>query len=165
MVIGRVGPATVGASPPETQLQSSAPVDPAPTVAIADTSAPTALTDSVVATPPTEPHQQPVLPLGQGGGRRQPTGRPIQRAIERREEIAAAQRFAPLTVASEPYGTLYVNGVEVGDTPIANYQLPVGRRVELRVERDGYRTRRESIMVSGPNAIRRRYILEPGEQR
>lgn len=75
-----------------------------------------------------------------------------------------AQRFAPLTVASEPYATLYVDGVEVGDTPIANYQLPVGRRVELRVERDGYKTRRESIMVSGPNAIRRRYILEPGEQ-
>ena len=165
MVLGRVGPATVGASPSETQLESSAPVDPAPTVTIADTSAPTALTDSVVATPPTEPHQQPVRPVGRGGGRRQPTGRPIQRAIERREDIAAAQQFAPLTVASEPYGTLYVNGLEIGDTPIANYQLPVGRRVELRVERDGYRTRRESIMVSGPNAIRRRYILEPGEQR
>jgi hypothetical protein len=67
-------------------------------------------------------------------------------------------------VASEPYGTLFVDGVELGDTPIANYQLPVGRRVEVRVERDGYRTKRETITVSGPNAIRRRYILEPGEQ-
>jgi hypothetical protein len=104
-------------------------------------------------------------PLGQrGGGRRQLAGRPLEREIARREENPPAQRLAPLTVASEPYGTLYVNGVEVGDTPIANYQLPVGQRVELRVERDGYKTRRESIMVSGPNPIRRRYILEPGEQ-
>jgi hypothetical protein len=66
-------------------------------------------------------------------------------------------------VASEPYGTLYIDGVEVGDTPIANHPVPLGR-VELRVERDGYKTRRESIMISGPNPVRRRYILEPAEQ-
>jgi hypothetical protein len=95
-----------------------------------------------------------VRPLSQRGSRRS----------RREENVTPVQRFAALTVASEPYGTLYVNGVEVGDTPIANYQLPVGRRVELRVEREGYKTRRESVMVSGPNPIRRRYILEPGEQ-
>jgi serine/threonine protein kinase len=169
LVRGRVGPSSVAASPAETQLESPAPPNSAPTVAIVDTNAPaasSAATDSVVETPPAEPRQQPVRPLGQRGGRRQLAGRPLQRDVARREENATpAERFAPLTVASEPYGTLYVDGVEVGDTPIANYQLPVGRRVELRVERDGYRTRRESIMVSGPNAIRRRYILEPGEQR
>jgi hypothetical protein len=74
-----------------------------------------------------------------------------------------ARRTAPLTVASEPYGTLYVDGVEVGDTPVANHPLPVGHRVELRVEREGYRTKRESILIKGPNAIRRRYVLEAGE--
>jgi hypothetical protein len=71
------------------------------------------------------------------------------------------RRVAPLTVASEPYGTLFVDGVEIGDTPVANHPLPVGRRVELRVEREGYRTRRETILVRGPNPVRRRYILEP----
>ena len=152
MVRGRIGPAAVAASPSETQIQAPASENPAPTVAIVDTS--TSTTDSVVATPPDVPRRQPVRPLSQRGNRR-----------ERREEnVTPVQRFAPLTVASEPYGTLYVNGVEVGDTPIANYQLPVGRRVELRVERDGYKTRRESVMVGGPNPIRRRYILEPGEQ-
>jgi serine/threonine protein kinase len=101
-------------------------------------------------------------------------GRPIVQRAARRANAARnaqqddrpvpARQFARLTVASEPYGTLYVDGVEIGDTPIANYSLPVGRRVELRVERDGYKTKRESIMISGPNAIRRRYILESGEQ-
>jgi hypothetical protein len=98
--------------------------------------------------------------------------RPIAERLARRagprttdaDRPAPIRQFARLTVASDPYGTLYVDGIEIGDTPIANYQLPVGRRVELRVERDGYKTKRESIMVNGPNAIRRRYILESGEQ-
>jgi serine/threonine-protein kinase len=152
MVRGRIGPAAVAASPSETQVQAPAPEIPAPTLAIVDTS--TSTTDSLAATPPDEPRQRPVRPLSQRGRRRP----------RREENVTPVQRFAALTVASEPYGTLYVNGVEVGDTPIANYQLPVGRRVELRVEREGYKTRRESVMVSGPNPIRRRYILEPGEQ-
>ncbi|MDQ4079635.1 MAG: protein kinase [Gemmatimonadota bacterium] len=166
MVRGRIGPSSVAASPTEKALQSPEPANSAPTMAIVDTGAPPAsTTDSAVATPPNEPRELPVRPLGQRSGRRQPAERPIQKATERREENeASAHRFAPLTVASEPYGTLYVNGIEVGDTPIANHRLPVGQRVELRVERDGYKTRRESIMVSGPNPIRRRYILEPGEQ-
>ncbi len=166
MVRGRLGPSSVSASPAETQVHAPAPVNPPPVVAMGDTGASAAVaatTDSAEATRPAEPRQQ--RPSGPRGNRRQLAGRPTQGdATRRNEEATPAQRFAPLTVASEPYGTLYVDGVEVGDTPIANYQLPVGRRVELRVERDGYRTRRESIMVSGPNPIRRRYILEPGEQ-
>ncbi|HVE78218.1 MAG TPA: protein kinase [Gemmatimonadaceae bacterium] len=78
-----------------------------------------------------------------------------------RAEPRAEQRTAPLTVGSEPYGTLYVDDVEIGDTPVANHPLAVGRAHELRVEREGYRTKRETITVTGPNAIRRRYILEP----
>jgi len=78
--------------------------------------------------------------------------------------VSSGYTGSEITVASEPYGTLYVDGVEVGDTPIANHPLPLGRRVELRVERDGYKTKRESIMIRGPNPVRRRYILELGEQ-
>ena len=167
LVRGRVGPSAVAASPSETQAQPPASANPSPVMATTDTiSSPVSSTaDSVIATAPAEPRRQPVRPLSQRGNRRQLAGRPVQRDIARRDETTTpVQRFAALTVASEPYGTLYVNGVEVGDTPIANYQLPVGQRVELRVERDGYKTRRESVMVSGPNPIRRRYILEPGEQ-
>jgi hypothetical protein len=31
----------------------------------------------------------------------------------------------------------------------------------LRIEQEGYRTKLETIVVTGPNPIRRRYILEP----
>ena len=150
-------PTDVLASPPP-----AAPPDPATLV---DTNV---ATSPVAASPSTDTAAPaPVVALDQ------PRSRPIAQRVARRvnaartgdtDRPAPLRQFARLTVASEPYGTLYVDGVEVGDTPIANYQLPVGRRVELRLERDGYRTKRESIMVTGPNAIRRRYILEPGEQ-
>ena len=140
----------------------AAPPNPATLV---DSNTATSTPTSIPATDSAAP--APVVALDQ------PRSRPIAQRLARRvneartgnaDRPAPLRQVARLTVASEPYGTLYVDGVEVGDTPIANYQVPVGRRVELRVERDGYKTRRESIMVNGPNAIRRRYILEPGEQ-
>jgi serine/threonine protein kinase len=137
------------------------PSAPPPVVSIDTTAAVSSIpsnpqTDSTASPAVTAAREPRVRPLAQRAARRTSAGRSADRD--------AVQAFARLTVASEPYGTLYVDGVEVGDTPIANYLLPVGRRVELRVERDGYRTKRESIMISGPNPVRRRYILDPGEQ-
>ena len=77
---------------------------------------------------------------------------------------APAARMALLTVASEPYGTLFIDDVEIGDTPVANHALDVGRSYRIRVEREGYRPKRETVDVQGPNPIRLRYILEPGGQ-
>ena len=67
---------------------------------------------------------------------------------------------AYLTVASEPWGTLYLNNVEIGPTPVADHPLQPGRHL-LRIEQEGYRTKSEVIVVTGPNPIRRRYSLEP----
>jgi serine/threonine protein kinase len=67
---------------------------------------------------------------------------------------------AYLTVASEPWGTLYLDNVEIGPTPVADYPLQPGR-YRLRLEQEGYRTKTEIIVVTGPNPIRRRYSLEP----
>jgi hypothetical protein len=78
-----------------------------------------------------------------------------------RPEPRATEQVAYLTVASDPYGTLFINGVDVGVTPRADYALTVGKSYEIRVEQDGYKPKRETINVSGPNPIRRRYILEP----
>ncbi|HEX2717853.1 MAG TPA: serine/threonine-protein kinase, partial [Gemmatimonadaceae bacterium] len=88
--------------------------------------------------------------------------RPLRRVVAARQAQRSLARTAPLTVGAEPYGTLYVDGVEIGDTPVVNHPLPVGRH-EIRVEREGYRTRRETIVVAEPNPIRRRYILEARE--
>ena len=72
----------------------------------------------------------------------------------------APKQYALLTVASEPWGTLYIDGVEVGPTPVADHQLEMGT-YRLRIEQEGFRTKIETIVVRGPNPIRRRYSLEP----
>jgi predicted Ser/Thr protein kinase len=73
---------------------------------------------------------------------------------------AVKKEYALLTVASEPWGTLYLGNKEIGPTPLADYPLPLGT-YRIRIEQEGYRTKFETIVVSGPNPIRRRYILEP----
>jgi hypothetical protein len=70
------------------------------------------------------------------------------------------KEFGLLTVASEPWGTLYLGNKEIGPTPIADYPLPIGTH-RIRIEQEGYRTKVETIEVTGPNPIRRRYLLEP----
>jgi serine/threonine-protein kinase len=72
----------------------------------------------------------------------------------------AKKEYALLTVASEPWGTLYLGNEEIGPTPVADYPLPAGT-YRLRIEQEGYRTKTEILVVSGPNPIRRRYSLEP----
>jgi serine/threonine protein kinase len=65
-----------------------------------------------------------------------------------------------LTVESEPWGMLYIDNLEIGPTPVTDYLLKPGRH-RLRLEQEGYQTRIESIVVSGPEPIRRSYSLEP----
>ena len=72
----------------------------------------------------------------------------------------APKQYALLTVASEPWGTLYIDGVEIGPTPVADHRLERGS-YRIRIEQEGFRTKTETIVVNGPNPIRRRYSLEP----
>jgi serine/threonine protein kinase len=72
----------------------------------------------------------------------------------------AKKEYALLTVASEPWGTLYLGNEEIGPTPVADYPLAPGT-YRLRIEQEGYRSKSEIIVVTGPNPIRRRYSLEP----
>jgi PEGA domain-containing protein len=88
-------------------------------------------------------------------------------AIEEEERFTGTTRAKPpkreyalLTVASEPWGTVYLGNKEIGPTPIADYPLAEGT-YRLRIEQEGYRAKVETIVISGPNPIRRRYILEP----
>jgi serine/threonine protein kinase len=67
---------------------------------------------------------------------------------------------AHLTVASEPWGTMYLDDVEIGPTPVADYPLRPGRH-RLRVEQEGYRTTTDIIVVTSSNPIQRQYSLEP----
>lgn len=98
----------------------------------------------------TERRTSPPAQLGRGDERATGTAKPR----------VAKREYALLTVASEPWGTLYLGNEEIGPTPVADYPLPMGT-YRLRIEQEGYRTKRETIVVTGPNPIRRRYSLEP----
>jgi serine/threonine protein kinase len=86
---------------------------------------------------------------------------PPQPVVEGAERPKAPKKeYALLTVTSEPWGTLYVGNKEIGPTPVADYPLPPGTH-RIRIEQEGYLTRTETIVVSGPSPIRRRYDLQP----
>jgi hypothetical protein len=92
-----------------------------------------------------------------------PPGQPLtgdERSTPPAKPKAIKKEYALLTVASEPWGTLYLGTEEIGPTPVADYPLPLGTH-RLRIEQEGYRTKRETIVVTEPNPIRRRYSLEP----
>ena len=70
------------------------------------------------------------------------------------------RRTAPLSVESKPRATIFINDVRAGETPLLNRPLTVGREYRIRVERSGYRPRRETITATGSGPIRRSYVLE-----
>ncbi len=79
------------------------------------------------------------------------------RAASRPAKLKPVQ-YALLKVDSDPWGVLYVDGVRVGLTPIANRRLPLGTH-RLRVEQKGYQTVTETIVVKSTGAVTRRYNL------
>jgi serine/threonine protein kinase len=100
----------------------------------------------------TQPRPTPPAPAGSAA-------EPVRPPAEK-PKPAVKKEYALLTVASEPWGTLYLGNKEIGPTPIADYPLPLGTH-RLRIEQEGYRTKVETIVVNEPNPIRRRYLLEP----
>jgi serine/threonine protein kinase len=68
------------------------------------------------------------------------------------------QEYAPLSVRSNPSGVLYIDGARIGLTPITNRRLTPGTH-RLRIDRKGYRTVTETIVVKGTRPIQRRYDL------
>jgi serine/threonine-protein kinase len=70
------------------------------------------------------------------------------------------RRSALLSVESRPRATVFINDIRAGETPLVNRQLTLGRTYRIRVERAGYRTRRETITAAGSAPIRRSYVLE-----
>jgi hypothetical protein len=94
-----------------------------------------------------------VMPPGQSAGEG-------ARPPESSRPKAVKKEYALLTVASEPWGTLFLGNKEIGPTPIADYPLPVGTH-RLRIEQEGYLTKFEMIVVTGSSPIRRRYSLDP----
>ncbi|HXF96125.1 MAG TPA: protein kinase [Gemmatimonadales bacterium] len=89
-----------------------------------------------------------------GGGRQEPrpqTGPP-----------PVQQGF--ITVNSEPPSTVFIDGREVGQTPVVEFAVAPGTHT-IRLERPGYRTVSERVQVAPGETVRRRWFLQEGSDR
>ena len=105
----------------------------------------------VTAPPPTDStsaRRPPPRRGGGGGTQRQPVTQPPP----------AAEGF--ITVNSDPPGTVFIDGRDVGPTPVVEFSVPVGRHT-IRVERAGYKTRSESVDVAPNTPVRKNWVLQP----
>jgi hypothetical protein len=95
--------------------------------------------------------QQPV-------NRRAPAVREKPPAPKTENAAAPAQGF--ITVNSDPFGTVFIDGVEVGPTPVVRYGVTPGQHA-IKVVREGYRTTTENVQVDAGNTVPRRLTLLP----
>jgi hypothetical protein len=77
-----------------------------------------------------------------------------------REQAPAAQAQGFLTIAADPFGEVYIDGVDAGQTPLVEYAVKPGRHV-IRIEHAGFKTITETVLVDASNTVRKRYTLLP----
>jgi hypothetical protein len=69
----------------------------------------------------------------------------------------AAQGY--VSVNSNPPGTLFIDGRDLGSVPVIEEAVSAGRHT-IRVERAGFKTKTETIDVPANTTVRRTYVLE-----
>ena len=87
-----------------------------------------------------------------------PPRRERQREREKTPPPAAVEAQGYVTLAADPFGTVYIDGVQIGVTPIFSYGVTPGRHA-IRVERAGFRTQNETVQVDAGNTVTKRYTL------
>ncbi len=133
---GEDQPATAAAVVPDSQ-----PAAAAPETTVTDTATP-------VATPPVQAPAQPATqrPAQTEPPRTQPTRQP--------QPQPARPSVGRLTINAVPvYATVYIDNVEIGDTPLINHELPPGRYV-IELRREGWRTVVDTITITAGNPLR-----------
>jgi serine/threonine-protein kinase len=65
-----------------------------------------------------------------------------------------------LTIAADPFGEVYIDGVDAGQTPLVEYVVKPGRHT-VRIEHPGFKTVSEAVQVDASNTVRKRYTLLP----
>jgi len=152
-------PPAVGAGPTPglaVTPQSTATASPPPAQATAP--AETTKTPPVSAPPATRP--TPTRPTGQD--------RPAARPQPPRQQTPVAQpppaepvaELGYLTIDSDPPGEVFVNGVDVGPTPLYRHAVRPGTHT-IRVESPGYRTQTVRVQVDPGNTVPKRLTLIP----
>jgi serine/threonine protein kinase len=149
---------------PETAMQ---PGESSPAVATPDTTAvpvepttvpappavpPAATTDSQAHAPPIAP---PAKPRPKPTRQRVPTtgNHPASRDTQATSNPPPASRSGYLTINAIPYGTVSVDGVEIGDTPIVRREVGPGEH-SIRIVREGFRPDSTIATVTAGNEVR-----------
>jgi hypothetical protein len=65
-----------------------------------------------------------------------------------------------ITVNANPYGKVYIDGVDIGDTPVVKSAVTPGKHT-IRVQREGYKPASETVTVDAGNTILKSYTLIP----
>jgi len=73
---------------------------------------------------------------------------------------AAAAEQGFITVNSIPPGEVFIDGRDVGPTPVVEFSVSPGRHT-IRVERAGYKTRSETVDVPPNGPVRKNWVLDP----
>ena len=72
--------------------------------------------------------------------------------------VEQAQGF--ITVNANPYGEVYIDGVDAGPTPVVRWPVKPGRHT-IRVQREGYKTASDVVQVDAGNTVPKVYTLIP----
>jgi hypothetical protein len=70
----------------------------------------------------------------------------------------AAPTTGYLTINAVPYGTVSIDGVEIGDTPLVRYGVSPGQHT-FTITREGYRADSGAFTVTAGNEVRMRRTL------
>jgi hypothetical protein len=60
------------------------------------------------------------------------------------------------------FGKVYIDGIEVNDTPLANHEVSPGRHV-IEVRREGFRTIVDTVEIAAGNEFRRMLTQVPSD--
>jgi serine/threonine protein kinase len=161
VVVGVGGYVVFGRSkaeaPPQQVAQQSVPLQ--PTAPAPTGGGDSAKQSTTQASPPStqQPAPQTTPPRRQQAP---PARQPVRQQQTPPPVAAPVEATGILTVASDPFGTLFLDGVEIGQTPIFNYQVKAGKHT-IRIERVGYKTETHDIQVDANNTVRKKYTLIP----
>jgi serine/threonine protein kinase len=166
--------------PPTTESGTAAPVESA--VSLPDVGAQGASGDSSTAVTPTPdpvvpPTRESTAVLAPGPPTTTDVPAPPKATPARRPRRTAPATPPPavapvppatpalgfVTINALPYGTVTIDGVEVGDTPIVRRGLSPGEHT-VSITRPGYRTEKLTVTVTAENEVRvSRSLLKAGE--
>jgi serine/threonine-protein kinase len=125
---------TTGTSPKDTAVQVAPAAPPPPSVSADTATVPKA-------TPPAQ-------------RKRPPARRPAPAATAPEPALPpAVQQVGFLTVNTVPYGSVSIDGVEVGDTPIVRRRLPPGEHT-VKITRPGFRPESATVTITHDNEVR-----------